>query len=392
MPKAIKKPRKVCFVITSFIHYSRNFLVLNELNKRADIDLHVLVSGSALLSKYTSKYAQLLELLKVDGIRNVYEVYFNLEGSKPVIKAKTAGLGIIEFSSYFNRIEPDLVVVRGDRFEVLAAATAASLMNISIAHIEGGDVTGTIDESIRHAITKMAQIHFATNSDAKKRIIQMGEKPRYVFNFGSPDIEVVRRLSKAGDLSKLLYTGSGAMIDVNKKYIMVSYHPVTTELDQLSEYTDILLNAIYELDIPAFWFWPNFDAGAEEKISHQLRMFNDKTDDHKIRFMRYLPPQQYLSALKRTGCLVGNSSAGIKECSYLGVPVVNVGSRQTNRLQGKNVINVRHNKRAIQQAIQQQLETGRFKPSHIYSAPNTSKNIARTLATIDLYIQKTFNG
>jgi len=387
-----KQKRKICFIITSFIHYSRNLLVIEELNKRNDVDLHVVVSGSALLSKYSAHNAYVIDMLRKDGIKNIYEIYFNLEGDKPVVKAKTAGLGVIEFSAFFNQINPDILVVRGDRFEVLAAVTAASLMNISIAHIEGGDVTGTIDESIRHVITKFAHIHFATNNDAKKRIIRMGEKSRYVFNFGSPDIEVVKQLGKNKKFSMISETGSGALINPNEQYIMVSYHPVTSELERLVEYTDILLGAVHELGVPVFWFWPNFDAGSEEKISQRLRVFNDKVQDHNIRFMRYLPPQQYLSILKHAGCLIGNSSAGIKECSYLGVPAVNIGSRQQKRLQGENVVNVGHNKRAIQKAIREQLAAGHFKSSQLYSQPNTSKNIARTLATVPLYVQKAFSG
>jgi len=388
-----KQKRKICFVITSFIHYSRNFLVLEELQKRNDVELHVIVAGTALLSKYSARSQHIQGMLKKKGIKRVYEIYFNLEGGKPVVKAKTAGLGMVEFSSVFNQVNPDVVVVRGDRFEVLSATAAAALMNISIAHIEGGDVTGTIDESVRHAITKFAHIHFATNKDAKRRVLQMGENPKYVFNFGSPDVEVVKKLAKkTKKLPHISQTGSGAMIDPNKDFIMVSYHPVTSELDKLSEHTDQLLEAVHTLGIPTFWFWPNADAGAEEKISHRLRIFNDTHKNHNIRFMRYLPPEQYLWFLGRAKCMVGNSSAGIKECSYLGVPVVNIGTRQQKRLKAKNVLNVSHSTRSIKTGIQKQLKRGKYKSSNVYSVSNTSKNIAKTLATTDLYIQKLFNG
>mgnify|MGYP001568888011 FL=1 len=180
--------RKVCFVITSFIHYSRNLLVLEELKKRKDVDLHIIVGGSALSSRYTSKLADVKKLLKNDGHSNVYELHFNLEGNDMIVKAKTTGLGVIEFTTLFNHIKPDVVVVRGDRFEVLAATIASAYMSISVAHIEGGDLSGSIDESVRHAITKLSHIHFATNEPAKKRILKLGEHPSSVFNFGSPDI------------------------------------------------------------------------------------------------------------------------------------------------------------------------------------------------------------
>jgi UDP-hydrolysing UDP-N-acetyl-D-glucosamine 2-epimerase len=385
-----KPKRKICFVITNFIHYSRNMLILAELKKRKDVELHVVVGGSALLSKYASKFAQVRSLLQADGIKNIHEVFFNLEGDSAVVKAKTAGLGIVEFANLFGEIRPDVVIVRGDRFEVLAAAAAAAYMNISVAHIEGGDVSGTLDESVRHAITKLSHIHFATNDPAKQRIIAMGENKKYVFNFGSPDIEVVHKIGKNGDSIDLNDTGSGAPFDVDKEFIVVLYHPVTTEYAKLPEQTKKVLKAIYELGVPTIWFWPNVDIGAEE-ISHELRIFNNEVKDHKIRFMRYLPPKKFLSLLNKSKCLVGNSSAGIKECSYLGVPVVNIGSRQKNRLRGANVLDVQYHTSAIKDAITVQIAQGRFESSDIYFAKDTAKNIAETVATVPLYVQKKYH-
>ena len=363
---------------------------MNELNKRKDVELSVVIGGSALLSKYVSKFANVKELLSKDGIKNVHEVFFNLDGDNMVVKAKTVGLGIVEFSNFFNDIKPDVVVVRGDRFEVLAAVVAASYLNIPVAHIEGGDISGTLDESIRHSITKLAHIHFATNEPARQRILSMGEHDKYVFNFGSPDVEVVHKISKESNGIDLNETGSGAPFDFNKDYLMVMYHPVNTELNKLSEQTNKLLQAIYELNFPTIWFWPNADIGAEE-ISHEIRIFNNEVKDHKIRFMRYLPPKKFISLLNKTRCLIGNSSAGIKECSYLGVPVVNIGSRQNNRLRAKNILDVEHDIEAIQKAVTMQISKGRYEPSNLYFRKNTGKNIASTLAKIPLYSQKIFH-
>jgi len=384
-----KNKRKVCFIITSFIHYSRNFLILEELKKRSDVDLHIVIGGAALLSKYSAKYAHIRELLEKSGFSNLYEVYFNLEGNDTVTKAKTTGLGTIEFSSIYNQIKPDLVVVRGDRFEVLSAVTAASLMNIPVAHIEGGDKSGTLDESIRHSITKLSHIHFATNEPSKDRIIRMGEDEKYVFNFGSPDIEVVHKLSNRKDDIGLEKTGSGAHLSGDKNFLMVMYHPVSTEIKTLKKNTKNLLLAIQDIGIPTIWFWPNFDAGAED-ISHELRTFNDEVKDHKIRFMKYIPPEQFLALLGSTQCLIGNSSAGIKECSYLGVPVVNVGTRQKGRLAGENVVNVSSDKDSIKIGIKKQLKVGKYPVSHIYMANDTSKEISEKLASVELYVQKSF--
>ena len=386
----IQKKRKICFIITSFIHYSRNLLILKELNNRDDVDLHIVIAGAVLLPKYASKYANIKDMLERDGFKNIYEIHFNLEGSSTITQAKTAGLAVIEFSTFFHYWKPDLVVLRGDRYEGLAVAMSAAYLNIPVAHIEGGDVSGTIDESVRHAITKLSHIHFATNEPARERIIRMGEDPEYVFNFGSPEIEIIHNIAKNKNNNiDLSQTGSGYNINLGDDYLMVMYHPVTSELKNLKSNTKILLDTIYEFNIPTIWFWPNYDAGSEE-ISHEIRIFKDEVVDHKIKFMRYLPPYKFLAILKDARCFVGNSSAGIKECSYLGIPVVNIGKRQNNRLSSENVAHVEHNKEDIKKAINNQIKKRRYPLSDIYYSPDTSKNIAEKLATIDLYIQKSF--
>lgn len=381
--------RKVCFVITSFIHYSRNLLVLEELKKRKDVDLHIIVGGAAVLSRYSSKHADIKNLLKEDGHTNLYELHFNLEGNDTIVKAKTTGLGIIEFTTLFNHIKPDVVVVRGDRFEVLSATIAAAYMSIPVAHIEGGDLSGSIDESVRHAITKLAHIHFATNEPARKRILKLGEHPNYVYNFGSPDVEVVNKLLNKKHKFDLKKTGSGASFDLSKGYLIVMYHPDITDVKHVHENTKKILKAVHETGIPTLWFWPNADAGAED-VSQELRIFKDDVKGHKIRFMRYLGPRDFIWLLNNSLCLIGNSSAGIKETSFIGLPVVNIGTRQNNRLRATNVISVLHDTDAIKDAINKQIKKGRYPSSDIYFAKDTSKNIAKTIATVPLYSQKSF--
>lgn len=380
--------RKICFIITSPIHYSRNLTILDELKRRKDVELHVAVGGMALLSKYVSRAADILKMLENDGFNNLHEAFFYLEGDKAISKAKTTGLGIIEFSSVLNMIKPDVVVVRGDRFEVLAAAISAAYLNIPLAHIEGGDLSGNIDESVRHAITKLSHIHFATNEFSKKRIIKMGENPKYVFNFGSPDLEVVSMFAEK-PIDIKINTGSGYQMDFSKPYIIVIFHPITTEVETLVKKTNILLNVVKAMDMQTIWFWPNADTGAEE-ISHELRKFKDNNPDSKIRFMRYLPPASFFPLLNKSKCLVGNSSAGIKECSYLGIPVVNVGTRQNSRLRAENIIDTDFNKDDILKAIKKQMQLNRYNSSKIYYIKDTGKKIAKTLATINLYVQKKF--
>lgn len=384
--------RKICFIITSTIHYSRNFLILNELKKRDDVELHIVLGGAVISSRYNSAHFNVKEILQKEGHENIYELYFNIDGDDHIIKAKTVGIGILEFATVLNIIRPDLVVVRGDRFEMLAATVAAANMNITLAHIEGGDLSGTIDESIRHSITKLAHYHFATNEDSRKRVIRMGEHKDRVFNFGSPELEVLDKVSKnilSTEEVNIAKFGSGVDFDPKQDFLMVMYHPVTSETEHLAEHTRNLLDVIHESGLQTLWFWPNFDAGAE-KISHELRSFREKTKDNKIRFLRYLPPQEFLSLLSKTKCLVGNSSSGIKECSYLGIPVVNVGSRQHKRLRAENVLDCGHGKEEILAAIKKQLAVGRYQSAHDYFVDHTSENISKILASCELITQKRF--
>jgi UDP-hydrolysing UDP-N-acetyl-D-glucosamine 2-epimerase len=313
-----------------------------------------------------------------------------LEGDTTEVKAKTAGFAMVEFSSILNLIKPDLVVVRGDRFEVLAAAAASAYMNIPIAHIEGGDISGTLDESVRHAITKLAHFHFATNEDAYNRILRMGENPKYVFNFGSPDVEIVKKLVKKNNLNNLDLNmfGSGSKINLKDGYLMVMYHPVNSEISNLKENTNKLIKAVHNSNMQTIWFWPNFDAGAEI-ISHELRKFNDKSRGHKIKFLKYLPPKQFLTLLSNSKMFLGNSSAGIKECSHLGIPVINIGSRQNKRLKAENVFNCNHDAEKILKMIKEQFGK-KYESSDLYISNDTSREIAKKLASVDVYCQKYF--
>jgi UDP-hydrolysing UDP-N-acetyl-D-glucosamine 2-epimerase len=303
--------------------------------------------------------------------------------------AKTAGIGISEFVTVFDNLEPDIVIVRGDRYEVLSAAVAASYLNIPVAHIEGGDITGTIDESVRHAITKLSHIHFATNEESKNRIIRMGENPNYVFDVGCPGLEFVATNNFEVSNDLINYLGVGGKVDINKPYLVVMHHPVTTEFGRNRKHVEEVLHAVNEMGVPAIWFWPNVDAGTDE-VSKGIRVFREKINPPHMHFIKYLPAEEFLGLLKKASCLVGNSSAGIKECSYLGVPVVNIGTRQSGRMRAENVVDVDHDKEQIKEAIQKQLEQGRYAPSHIYYKEGTSKKIADILATIELYSQKRF--
>jgi UDP-hydrolysing UDP-N-acetyl-D-glucosamine 2-epimerase len=218
----------------------------------------------------------------------------------------------------------------------------------------------------------------------------MGENPRYVFNIGSPDVEFASLVNKKLDIQLINNSGVGTQIDINKPFLIAMQHPVTTEKDNRQK-MEMLLRVIDELNIQTIWFWPNNDAGTNE-MAKVIRVYREegKLKNNKIKFITHLLPEDFIALLKRTSVLVGNSSAGIKECSYLGIPVVNIGTRQQNRLRGLNVLDVGYNSIDIKKAIQRQLSHGPYPKSDVYYKANTSKKMVDILSKIKLYTQKNF--
>ncbi|MEK9186121.1 MAG: UDP-N-acetylglucosamine 2-epimerase [Patescibacteria group bacterium] len=387
MSKKTKEKRKICFPIMSRIHYARQKRLLSLLQKNPRLELQLVAGGSILLDKYGERF---LPAMREAGF-TVNETLFNvIDGGSHITMAKTAGLTALEFANSLYKLNPDIVLIRGDRFEQLAVAMVSAYLNKTVAHLEGGDLTGTIDESVRHAITKLSHIHFVTNEDARRRVIQMGENPRNVFNVGSPDTEFASLVDPKLDGGLVNKSGLGAQIDTKKPFLMLMQHPVTTEKNNRRN-MEMTLEAVDDINLPTVVFWPNSDAGTNE-ISKAIRVYREqgKLKNKKIRFITDLLPEDFVALLRRSSVLVGNSSAGIKECSFLGVPVVNIGSRQNGRLRGPNVLDVGYNKQEIKKAIQKQITHGAYPKSNIYYRPGTSKKIMEVLSKTKLYSQKRF--
>lgn len=380
--------RRICFPITSRAYYGRSQLLIRKLHAHPDIELELMLGGSILLDKYSRHIADDIEA----GGFSISGSFLNvIEGGNHVAMAKTACLTALEFTNGLHTIDPDVVIICGDRFEQLAIAMAAAYLNITLAHIEGGDLTGNIDESVRHAITKLAHLHFVTNDDAYRRVIAMGEDPQYVLNTGSLDVELAARVDTVVDSSRINEYGVGHPVDIAKPFLMVIQHPVTTERDNRA-HIETTLQAVAAINMPAIWFWPNPDAGTGE-MSESLRHVREQHAEltSKMRFITNVPADEFVSLLRQTMCVVGNSSAGIKECSFLGTPVVNIGGRQQGRLSSENVIHAGYDAAEIRAAIAQQLSHGRYVPSAIYYRPNTSDAIVDVLASATLYTQKRFH-
>ena len=380
--------RRICFPITSRAYYGRSQLLLKKLQEHPGIELELMLGGSILLDKYSRHIADDIE---AGGFTIAASLFNVIEGGNHVAMAKTACLTALEFTNGLAAIDPDVVVISGDRFEQLAIAMAAAYLNKTIAHIEGGDVTGSIDESVRHAITKLAHVHFVTNADAERRVLAMGEDPRHVFNTGSLDVELAARVDTMITNAAVNSYGVGHTVDVTRPFLVVIQHPVTTETDN-RQHLEATLHAISRLDMPAIWFWPNVDAGTGE-MAERLRHFREHSEpgNARIRFITNVPADEFVALLKVTACVVGNSSAGIKECSYLGTPVVNTGGRQQGRLHGDNVVHVPYDADEICRAVVAQMSHGRYPPSLIYYRPDASQTIVDILAGMQLYTQKRFH-
>ena len=381
----IKKRRKICFVITSQIHYARSKLVLAALTARPEVDLQIVLGGSAIVEPFGNVEV----LLRADGFEPAAKILMNLGGGTTAAMAKTAGLAALEFTTILENLRPDLVVVRGDRYEILPIAMAAAYLNLPVAHLEGGDLTGTIDDSVRHAVTKLAHLHFVSTAEARARVLQLGESPDYIFQVGAPELELVEKNSFRVSEKFINYLGVGDTIKLREPFLLVMQHPVTTEVEEARDQIEETLAAVQAIKIPTIWFWPNADAGTDD-ISKGIRAFREKHQPVHIRFLKYLPAEQFIGLLKKAACLVGNSSAGIKEASYLGLPTVNIGTRQTGRYRGQHLRDVAHDRRAIARAIAEQIKVGRYPRDDYFYQPNTSQTIAEILAATPLYRQKKF--
>ena len=380
--------RKICFPITSRAYYGRSQLLIKKLHAHPDIDLKLMLGGSILLDKYSKHIAADI----AEGGFEIEASLFNvIEGGNHVAMAKTACLTGLEFSNSLYTASPDVVVICGDRFEQLAIAMAAAYLNITIAHIEGGDVTGSIDESVRHAITKLAHLHFVTNEDAHRRVLAMGEDPAYVFNTGSLDVELAAHVRTTITNEQVNALGVGHDVDIEQPYLMVVQHPVTTDTSN-REHLETTLRVVSSFELPTIWFWPNPDAGTGE-MADSLRYMREEHPEltSHMRFITNVPANDFVALLAHAACLVGNSSAGIKECSFLGTPVVNVGARQQGRLSAEHVTHVGYDAAEIAAGIASQLAHGRYEPSHIYFKANTSEMMVNLLAKTPLYTQKRFH-
>ena len=385
----MKTKRKIAVVITARPSYSRIKTALKAIMDHPDLELQLIVAASALLDRYGSA----VNYIENDGFQIAAKVFNVLEGENLTAAAKTTGIGILELSTVFDNLKPDIVVTIADRFETMATAVSASYMNIPLAHVQGGEVTGNIDEKVRHAITKLSDYHFVASEDAKQRVIKLGENPEMVFNTGCPSIDLAAGVKANPKLDfdpYLKYGGVGNKPDLSNGYVVVMQHPVTNEYQESRTHIEETLSALEKIAKPILWFWPNVDAGADG-TSTGIRAYRERNKPTNMHFFKNMEGEDFLRLLVNADCLIGNSSVGIRECAYLGVPVINIGSRQNKRERGNNVIDVKYNQVDIYNALNQIMNQPKPEASLVYGGGDAGNKIADLLATNHLVFHKTIN-
>ncbi|MCE7992600.1 MAG: UDP-N-acetylglucosamine 2-epimerase (hydrolyzing) [Roseivirga sp.] len=379
--------RKICVVVTARPSYSRVKTALTAIEQHSELELQLVVAASALLEKYGSA----VNYIQEDGFEIAARVFNVLEGENLTAAAKTTGIGILELSTVFENLKPDIVISIADRFETMATAIAASYMNIPLAHIQGGEVTGNIDEKVRHAITKLSDYHLVASEGAKERVIKLGEENHMVFNTGCPSIDLAKEVQADPTLDfdpYKKYGGVGRLQDLEGGYYVVMQHPVTTQYSEARKQVEETLEAMIQVDKPVLWFWPNVDAGSDG-TSNGIRAFRERRPGNPFHFFKNMEPKDFLKLLVNADALIGNSSVGIRECAFLSIPVVNIGERQHGRERGENVIDVGHEKEAIVGALEELKARSRPSGSLVYGGGDAGAKIAQILSEVPLRFHKT---
>jgi UDP-hydrolysing UDP-N-acetyl-D-glucosamine 2-epimerase len=379
----IPRKRKVCVVLVDRANYGRLKPVMQAIQQNDQLELQVLAAGTMVLERFDLP----VNIVRADGFDVSGEIYIELEGSTPVTMAKSVGFAVVEFASEFQRLRPDLVLLIGDRYEMLAAAIAAAYMNLCTAHIQGGEVSGSIDESARHAISKFANFHFPSTQRSADYLIKMGERPDTILAIGCPSSDIARTMDRRLPTEAINSRGSGPPLDLDKPFLLVLFHPTTTEYGGERQQMEELLTALGDIEKQTLLLWPNIDAGADH-ISKAIRVFRDQAKRPWLRTVTNLSPEDYLRVLCEAACAVGNSSSFVRDASYFGTPVVLAGRRQEGRETDLHVMRTEPKRDAIRTAITTQLAHGRYAASTLYGNGHVAAAISDALARLQPYLQK----
>jgi UDP-hydrolysing UDP-N-acetyl-D-glucosamine 2-epimerase len=373
--------RKICVVVASRANYGRVKYLMKAIQAHPELELQVIVGASTLLERF----GKAINVIKADGFNPVRSIHYVIEGETLTTQAKSTGLGIVELSSAFEDLQPDMVVTVADRFETMATAIATTYLNIPLVHLQGGEVSGNIDDRVRHAITKLADMHFVASELSAQRVISMGEDPRCVFNYGCPamDILVNEDLSISNKQMER-YLGVGRPIDWSRPYVLMLQHPVTTSYGNGFVEVSHTLQALREIpDVQKVVMWPNVDAGSDD-VSKGIRHFRELNMQEPIYYHKNFAPEDYARVLNNAVCCVGNSSSFIREGAFLGVPSVIVGDRQQGREHAENVVFANYDHSHIAEQIRAQMAHGRYLSDKRFGDGTAGTRIAAELARMEL--------
>ena len=370
--------KKKIYVITgSRADYGLMQNLINKFHKDKNIDLKIFATGMHLSPEYGNTYKEILN----DGFKIEKKIKILNCSDTPIAISKSTGLGVMGFGKIFNSYKPDLLIVLGDRYEIMAAVMAANFHHIPVAHIGGGDTTlGAVDEWIRHSITKMSWLHFVSNSSSKKRVIQLGEDPSRVFNIGSLGVDRLRNTSL---LSRKLIEKK-MKFKFNKKNLLITYHPVTLEKNTSESQFKEILSAVSKLkDTKLIFTYPNSDTYGRIIIRMINKFISSKKYD-SIKFSS-MGHTNYLSVLKNVDCILGNSSSGLIEAPSLKIPTINIGDRQEGRLKASSVIDTEPKRNLILKSIEK-IYTKKFRKKlnstyNAYEYKDSSHNAYKIIKT-----------
>jgi UDP-hydrolysing UDP-N-acetyl-D-glucosamine 2-epimerase len=360
--------KNICVALTNRTNYSKLKTVLFALRNIPDVQSRIVLSSTILLDRYGNGYQDLLR----DGFEIDKQIDCILMNDSHEAMAKTVGLSIIEHSTYFQWRKPDLLIIVGDRFDMLAPAVAASMMNIPIAHIQGGELSGTIDNVIRDVITRFASLHFVATEQSALNLVGYGVPQERVFDYGCPAVEYVSQIDVGEHFDKT-WLGKTFKHDINigidEDYFLVMIHPDTTNRYDVN--MDAVMDAVASFGLKAFIFYPNVDAHNSEIISSIAKYKSNE----KLYMIRHMPLEGFIHTMAHCICMISNSSSGIREAASFGVPVINIGHRQVDRERNQNVIDIGDRYEELRPTIEEYMGH-RFEKKNIYFKPNCAEQIA----------------
>lgn len=363
-----KMIKKILFLTGTRADFGKLKSLIHKVESAEQFDAHLFVTGMHMIATYGMTAKE----VEKSGFQSIYKyINQNKHDSMDVILSKT----IIGLSDYVKELKPDMIVVHGDRVEAMAGAIVGSLNNILVSHIEGGEVSGTIDELIRHSVSKMSHLHFVSNEKAKQRLLQLGEREESVYEIGSPDLDIMTssKLPKLEDV-KLRYE-----IDFNE-YAVFMYHPVTTDVENLPQHIRETVNALIDSRQQYVVIYPNNDLGSDIIINELSRL----KENANFRLFPSLRFECFLTLLKNTKFIIGNSSAGIREVPFYGLPTINLGSRQYNRSNAKSIFNVNENYDSILDTIKMALSS-QVEPVHEFGEGNSDMKFLSLLSGNEIW-------